>query len=437
MTEEKKVHSFVRTNETLSLLENRIREIEEERDGLEEILEANLILNYTLRLKDLITLILASARSVMRCETASLILYNENTDLLEFEVSLDEPGQKLLKITLPMGEGIAGTVAQTLEPYISNDVQGDPHFAARFDKLSGFKTRSLLCVPLQAREKMVGVMELINKEKGDFTPLDLRKSMALANLVAVAIENSRLYQEAEEMGNLREMSRFKSDLMALVAHELRNPMTTIKAYSEMMLIQKNLPRGEQEEYLGTISGEISRLNRLIDSFLAVSQLESGKISLNIETFSVCEIIRQRTKAMEPVSSIHRFEANLPGEDLLVKADRDKTIQILDNLLGNALKYSPQGGRVSVQARRESGRVVISVSDEGIGIPPEHQGKIFQHFYRVGSREVKGVKGTGLGLTITKLLVERQGGTIWFESESGRGTTFFFTMPEPRENTPNS
>jgi len=415
--------------EFISSLFLRIEEVEEEKLGLEEIIEANFVINRTLRLEELIETILEVARSVLRCETASIMLYNENTNELEFKVSLDEGGKNLLKRTLNMGEGIAGTVAQTLKPYIANRVQDDPHFAARFDQITGFKTNSILCVPLKAREKLVGVMELINKEKGEnFTALDLKKSMALGNLIAIAIENATLYKKAEELGNVKEMSRFKSELMALVAHELKNPLTGIKAYTELALNEPEIDKATREEYLKIVMGEVTRMSKLIDSFLSVSQVESGEIKLNLESFSMKDIVNQRVKAFEHVSPIHQIISEFEGENFIVRADRERTIQVIDNLLGNAIKYSPRGGEIIIRVRDENTRILVSIKDPGIGIPAKYHGNIFRHFFRVRSSEVKCVRGTGLGLTITKLLVEKQGGNIWFESDEGKGTTFFFTIP---------
>jgi signal transduction histidine kinase len=237
---------------------------------------------------------------------------------------------------------------------------------------------------------------------------------------------SRFNQMAEKLDQIESMRR---RLIGDVSHELRTPLTAIKGSMEG-LMDGILPA--TNETYQQIHAEADRLNRLVDDLQELSRVEARAYELNIQPVDVSSLTRTVIKRLSPHSDSKRIfldlelAANLPH----VLADEDRAVQVLTNLTGNALQYTPEGGRVTMIAKRINGEVQLAVRDTGIGIPPEHLTHIFDRFYRVDkSRSRRAGGGSGIGLTIAKALVEAQGGRMWAESAGeGDGSTFTFTLP---------
>jgi len=224
--------------------------------------------------------------------------------------------------------------------------------------------------------------------------------------------------------------QIKNEFVAVVSHELRTPLSAIQGFSELLLTQDASPE-RQRLWLEMINRESVRLSGLIEDMLSLSHIESGRIDLRLERVELELVIRQCVEILRIGTSRHNFrieiEENLPA----VRIDRDKLIQILNNIIGNAIKYSNKGGQVIIKAGYNALTpqfLQVSVSDQGVGIPADEVGNVFEKFYRVKNGTTKEVKGSGLGLAITRNLVELMSGRIWVESEVGKGTTFFFTLP---------
>lgn len=235
----------------------------------------------------------------------------------------------------------------------------------------------------------------------------------------------------------REVEQAKSDFVSFVAHEMRSPLTSISGFSAMLQRGETggsaLPPPTRTRFLGLIHGESERLTRLINTLLDVARLEAGRtIELNRDSVELEPIARLALENQRAYSSRHTLRADLPPILPPVWADADKVLQILINLLSNAQKYSP-GGEITLGARTRDGEVELWVSDQGPGIAPEQRAVLFSRFGRV-PQGAQGIgahakpTGTGLGLFLTKHLVEAHGGRIWVESEPGHGATFRFTLP---------
>jgi PAS domain S-box-containing protein len=232
----------------------------------------------------------------------------------------------------------------------------------------------------------------------------------------------------------RMVEEVKSDFVAAVSHELRTPLTSIYGFAETLLRQDVL-FGEEERrtFLGYIASESERLTGIVDQLLNVAQLDAGDLQVEPERIDVGSVVSEVVEGVEEAAiNGHRFEVDLPDEPLAAEADRDKVRQVFSILVENALKYSPQGGTVTVGARRKDDTVEVRVVDEGIGIPPTEQQRIFRKFYRAESTTRDGAAGTGLGLFIAKELVTAMGGRIWVDSAEGEGSSFAFELPAARE-----
>ncbi len=236
-----------------------------------------------------------------------------------------------------------------------------------------------------------------------------------------------------DITEIRSVERMKTAFVSTVSHELRTPLTSIKGFISTLLadVDGYYDRETTREFYEIIDQECDRLTRLISDLLNVSRIEAGRaLDLNPKPVELPALVEKVVSVQRSYATNH--ELVIEGMDGLpvVVADEDKVDQILTNLINNAIKYSPKGGQVTVRGGMdESGRVVISVSDQGVGIPKEHLPKVFDRFHRVDNRDTREVGGTGIGLFLVKHLVEAHGGEIWVESELGKGSTFTFALPQ--------
>ncbi len=246
------------------------------------------------------------------------------------------------------------------------------------------------------------------------------------------------YEELERTNEkLQELDRLKSEFVSLVSHELRTPLTSINGGIELILrFTKDLDE-KQRDILVTIGEQSDRLTKLVESILDISMIEAGKLQLNLGPVALAPLLARVKREIEAVDSEHLFDwpdsSGLP----LAWADEDRLTDILLNLLDNAVKYSPAGTEVTIQARSDNGQMLISVADRGIGIPQEEQPIIFEKFHRVDDHDTKNVYGYGLGLYMVRSLVEAQGGKVYVESDVGEGSCFSFSIPLAKETGNNA
>jgi signal transduction histidine kinase len=286
--------------------------------------------------------------------------------------------------------------------------------------------RSLLAVPLVSRGEILGVVTAAAPVGQVFTREDATLAGELARHGSLAIDNARLYLESQQALRARE------EVLAIVSHDLRNPLNAITLATSLLQTSESISE-EDREQLNIIDLSAQRMRRLIEDLLDVTRLEGGK-RLPIEPAAVeAEPLLSETyelfKAQAAASGISlQYEAadNLPP----VYADRHRILQVLWNLIGNAMKFTPSGGRIRFGAERRDSEVLFTVSDSGPGIPQEHLGDIFNPYWQAKRAERM---GAGLGLPIAKGIVEAHGGRIWVESEPGKGTRFYFTLPVAEAN----
>jgi len=234
-----------------------------------------------------------------------------------------------------------------------------------------------------------------------------------------------------DITEIRSVERMKTAFVSTVSHELRTPLTSIKGFISTLLADTEgyYDQETQREFYQIIDTECDRLTRLISDLLNVSRIEAGRaLDLNPKPVQLAPLIEKVLSVQRSYTTKHDLKMELDGDLPVIIADEDKVDQILTNLVNNAIKYSPKGGDVVVKGRADGDGVVISVSDQGMGIPKDHLPKVFDRFHRVDNRDTREVGGTGIGLYLVKHLVEAHGGQITVESEVGKGTTFTFTLP---------
>jgi signal transduction histidine kinase len=239
----------------------------------------------------------------------------------------------------------------------------------------------------------------------------------------------------QDVTALKEAEYLKDEFVGIAAHELRTPMAALKGYTEMLLVQTALGRGPQlaqwqQEALEELKEATERLISLSENLLDITRLQAGQLQLQRAPTNVESLAYRVVSSCRRMTSLHQIEVRTTQTSLVADIDSSRIEQVLINLIGNAIKYSPQGGpiRLTIEEEMSAQVVRLSVQDHGIGIPKQHHARIFGRFMRIENARARGISGTGLGLYLTRELVERHGGRIWFESEEGAGSTFFLTLP---------
>lgn len=500
---------------------------------LELLLEVGRLLSSKLELEELLRTVLESASKVVNAESASLLLLDEKTEELYFDVALGL-GEEASAFRLPMGQGIAGVVAKSRTPEIIKDVRSDPRWSSRMDEATGFVTRSILAVPMILQGRLLGVVEAINKRDGEFDAGDLRTFEAFASQSSVAIENARLFSSlrdeklkldtvftemtngavltddkgkvllaneaarkffgvgtrldslpaalkgmavtpplSELMGSeapsqdfwvvrdepkklvlqgratrirggrdekpgflciLRDVTDemqkegLKRTFLSLISHKLKTPLASVTGFSELLISEvKDQPVALKAAQ--TISAQGLKLANLVDKLLRYTMLEDPDAVMELKTCAVDEVIAAALKGLTAYLKERPAEVAYAPRGLSVTGDRQRLVEVFRNLIENAVKFDPKDERrVLVSCEPEGTGVLIHVADQGPGIPPEDQDRIYSQFHQVEASFTGQVDGWGLGLAYVKKVVGLHHGELRLLSKLGEGTTFTVMLP---------
>jgi signal transduction histidine kinase len=336
------------------------------------------------------------------------------------------------KTTINLGKTTIGQAAESGQPIQVADVAtAYDHPFREFALEAGF--RSLLTVPMTGNHMIRGIV-LLRRSPGQFDDRVVNLLTALASQSKVAIENARLFSEIEDKGRqIEAANRHKSEFLANMSHELRTPLNAIIGFSEVLLDPSlKVTEEERSQFLTDVLSSGKHLLGLINEILDLAKIEAGKMELQIEPALLSDVLESVQNTMRSLAAkkdinFHVESGALPEP---FPMDGARVKQVLLNLVGNAVKFTPEGGRVWVRADSEDGVVRVEVGDTGPGIAPEDHERIFLEFQQAGNEAGK-PQGTGLGLALARKFVEMHGGKIWLESEVGKGSRFFFTLPTDR------
>lgn len=381
------------------------------------VFEITLQLGSTYDHLSLLRKIVFAAQELINTEVASILLMDDSIGKLRFAMSTNIKPHEMEEITVPLEGSVAGWIMTHGEPRVIEDSASQSNVFRGVDKKIDFHTRNLLGVPMRAHKDVIGVVQAVNKQNGEaFNDDDIQLLRILASQAAMAIENARMFQQ--------------SDFIAEMVHELRTPLLALQA-STTLLQHPELPNEKKSNIVNTMKGETARLITLTNDFLDVARLESGRVTLDVDSYEMRALLQEVSEMVTPQAANKGIRIHVTEDEYIVEADRGKVKQVVLNLLTNAIKYNRPEGTITLslepQYESDSPMVQICVADTGYGISKEHQKNMFQKFYRVPTLE-NVERGTGLGLAICKNIVEAHGGRIWLESELDIGSTFFFTLP---------
>lgn len=391
-------------------------------------------LSSQLELDDLFSTCYDQVRRVMPLDAFFVALYDPDKTLLRYEFQADE-GVLYPKSLAPLGEGLTSHVVQTGLPLVCSHRAEWPATVTPVPFGNGEQSQSLLLVPLLFEQQVLGAMSAQSYEAYAYSEQDVSLFTTLAAQTAVAIHNAELYQSE------RAAQRAKTEFLSLISHELKTPLTSIKgsaqimkrrilkAYSAGQLTDpvQDLARQADIRSLGLVIGQVDRLTRLVDDLLDISRLQGGRFELFPTTADLVRVVRGMVDSLRPTSPAHRLLLDAPP--LLPGVfDPLRVEQVLTNLISNAIKYSPSDTEIRVQVRQEGETAVVCVADQGPGLSAAEQERIFERYFRAEAGRRDPSSGVGLGLYISRELVEYHGGTIWVESAPGAGATFCFRLP---------
>jgi signal transduction histidine kinase len=385
-----------------------------------------------LKLNDVLQTTVQILQGLLNARASTITLLSEDeTELVVAAAVGVEPAYHHSRMKL--GEGISGEVVRKGELIYIRDAHSDPDFLF-FDEV----IRSLLVVPLATRDQAIGTMTVDSDRPGAFSDSDIQLMTIAAAQVSVAIANARFIEELEARAaelavaydELKESDRLKDELVQNVSHELRTPLTFVKGYVDLVLEgEMGELSSRQRESLQIVADKTTDITRLIEDIITLQRINAGNLQLEYVSLS---------DMLETAVAGHRMVADrkgltvahvLPDAPTFVTADKARVNQVLDNLIGNAMKFSPDGGEISITMREVGNEVQIVISDQGIGVPKDKQERIFERFYQVDGTVRRRFGGTGVGLAIVKRIVDAHRGKIWVESEEGRGSSFFVSLPK--------
>lgn len=415
----------------IALLKQTNRKHERRIAYLERIVKISQILNSTLSLEPLLQIIIQSATELTNTDACSIMLIDKNTGELRFSEATGGLNDALKKATVPLNNSIGGWVIRHNRPLLIRDAKNDPRWHGDVDDSTNFDTRSILGVPLKVRDKIIGVLEVVNKKTEEgFNEDDIQIATTLSAHAATAIENARLLDELQQAyRTLAEVDRIKGDFVSIASHELRTPLAVILGYATFL---RDNVTGQASEQLDIVLSSAMRLRALIDDMVNLRHIQADEVQLQRSIFSFKELVLDVVKEFSQLiagkqqSLTTKFVPD--SNPLNIDADRQKVYLIVANLISNAVKFTGEEGRIHINVELRDHKYWVDVIDTGIGIPKEKFDLIFDQFYQVEPSLTRKYQGMGLGLSIAKGMVEVHKGRIWVESVVGKGCKFSFFLP---------
>ncbi|TET87024.1 MAG: GAF domain-containing sensor histidine kinase [Desulfobacteraceae bacterium] len=436
--EDKIAAQVVKKNTILNHPELKMKDPgDESRRELETILRFTALINSSLRIEDVLNYAMEWAEEFIDAEASTVYELDEEKSELFIRIARGEKKESVERIKFELGQGISGHVVQTGQPMVIQDVRKEKRFSPKFDRITGFHTRSMICVPLILRGKTIGALQVLNKKSGDlFTQIDVELLTSMSQQIAVAMENAKLYRRLEKRFelNARELKTAQdklilserlvamSHLVQGVAHEIRNPVTTIGGFARR--IKKILKRDpEVDKYLNAILEESERLESLVRQVHEYTSVLAATLALDDIRATLHEVVNkfEPIAQQQGVSLVTKIDESLP----LTRMASSQIMTALSNIMENALESMPNGGKLVLEAKQRNSQLFIKILDTGHGIRQEYLNSVYDPFFSSKTH------GAGLGLAVVYQIVKNHDGEITIQSQEGKGTSVTIQLPVRR------
>ncbi|MCA9980135.1 MAG: GAF domain-containing protein [Anaerolineales bacterium] len=416
------------TLENARLLQQTDAELQERVRELSLLQSLDRDLNRTLDIQQSLTLTLNWMMRLFDATAGSIVVFNEDGSVLSHRnQGYDNPNlPQAYDYTQNNFPGIIGQVLQTGKPHLAEDVTAVEGYLP-----SALNTQTQMTIPIINERRLLGAATIERNTAHAYDEKDLDAAVRFIEHITVAITNALLYAE------VKVANEAKSEFVSLVSHELKTPLTAIRGYTDLMLTGlTGAVNEQQQEYMGTIVSNVNRMMTLIQDLTDISRIETSQLTVRLQPIPFANVVSETVAGIQSMAKNKNIDIDLhmPSDIPLVLGDHNRLVQVMTNLVGNACKYSPPDTKVDVMVRcgqNDKGQAVVwcEVRDHGYGIAPEDQQKLFSKFFRSADPNIRQSSGTGLGLFITKGLIELHGGELQFESELNKGTSFTFSVIE--------
>gem|GEM_PF-7053845 len=394
-------------------------------------------LSSSLELDTLLPAIYNSVKVVLPVDVFLIGLIDDAQEVLNVPFVIED-GEVLAPRKLPLAGSLSQNVLRTRNPLLVTKLSPEEH-PLRFGRTDKHAV-AVMMVPLSIGQQLLGVMSVQSYQPNIYVPQQLELLDSIGKIAAVAINNALLYEREKEVLRSRE------EFVSLVAHELKNPLAALLGHVQILERRARQADEKLRRSIGVIHEQGERMNRLVEDLLDLSRAETGRLTLNIQRIDLASLVRHVVEQQSQLTTQHQLivEDSVPLP--LIEGDALRLTQVLQNLLNNAIKYSPFGGQIIVRLMPRSldnptwpprirmklddvsSWIVVQISDQGIGIPEDQIGRVFERFFRAKNTVQSDVAGSGLGLSVCEGLIKAHGGVIWAESEWGEGATFSFALP---------
>jgi signal transduction histidine kinase len=390
------------------------------------LIDLSALINFSFDIVEIKKKTIEAAIKLVNAEAGSILLIDADTGELYFEIAFGEKGEFVKHMRLKRGQGIVGWVAEHEKPVIINDAYHDPRFSKDVDKKSHYITKNLLCVPVKTKERLVGVLELINKNNDEFNNEDLELLIVLSNIMAIAIENARLYDKLRGT-----FYKQRDKFISVLIHDVKGLLIPIISYTKRLMDGKAKSKEDIIRVLRIIQESSQDILQIIEH-TSISLKENATLqSFNCKEVEFNDILNSvilnsipemEKNGLEIFINDASREQGHEMKKIIIKADPYQLKTLVENLLGNAIRYAKS--TIKVELSKCESNIRFVVSDDGAGIPKEYHEKLFEEYFQVPRSK----KGTGLGLYSVKKVVENHNGIIAVNSTPDTGTSFEITFP---------
>lgn len=397
------------------------------------------LLNSSLQTETVIETALKYLRLELEAEAATVFLTSPSSSEVTFWALHGGDSQRLAGKRMPADAGIVGWTIRNKKPLLVNDAREDPRFFSDIDKETTFETKAVICTPLLTRgTELIGAIQVLNKVGGGtFSEEDLAFVEKFSHQAALAIHNAQLYKEAQRQNRqLAVLSRRKDDMISVITHEFQTPINILQNSLELLSCDF-LGEDARQKISRTLLNALNRLTSIVSKIRNLSLITSEALKLERKEVSIAEVFEAISTEFESVLTKRNLSLSTTiGEEVTaVSADHTLILVALKNLIANAIRFTPDHGKIALTAEKSTGLVRIAVTDSGIGIEEKEMDLIFEKFYEVagllehssGTYEFKSC-GLGLGLPTVRAIVEAHGSSVNVESTPGKGSCFSFRLP---------